>query len=439
MQIKKKTDISKNNLLAVGEKFFYLGLFTLPTLQPLSFASFLIALILSLTTNKQHYIKDKWNLFLLFFSGFIIFNSLNILLFNPLIREPDNYLIIIFNALKWIICFISFFGFQYYLKTTLQRINFAKYFILGTIPIFLSCILQYWFEIYGPFEFMNGFIVWYNPPMTDVSDGVSGLFNNQNYTGFWLSILWPFSIYFLRKYKFLDLKKILLILLSGFTIYLIFMTTSRASILGIIISLPFIFSIKFLINVVIFLVLFYLIIINIPEAVFIQNDIYIPKTIKILIGKIVNSNINVIANSRIEIWSNTLRFISMKPFLGFGAGLFPIIYLSLNNYDAQHAHNIILQIAFDYGILLSLGLSTFVFILFYKTWQRIFIHSSNSNLNDKHFDIYWFTSALVAAISQIYDITYFDGRLSILVWLLLAGLKSIIDDDLQLLNKQKNL
>ena len=103
MQIKKNLDVSENSLLAVGEKFFYLGLFLLPTIQPLSFASFIIALILSLTTNKQYYIKDKWNLFLLIFSGFIIFNSLNILLFNPLIKEQDNYLIIIFNALKWII------------------------------------------------------------------------------------------------------------------------------------------------------------------------------------------------------------------------------------------------------------------------------------------------------------------------------------------------
>ena len=44
---------------------------------------------------------------------------------------------------------------------------------------------------------------------------------------------------------------------------------------------------------------------------------------------------------------------------------------------------------------------------------------------------YWFASTLVAVVSQIYDVTYFDGRVSMLIWLLLSGLKSIIDDDLQ--------
>lgn len=435
MQIKKKLEISKNEFLAVGQRFFYIGLLLLPTIQPLSFASFLIALIISLTMNKQNYFHDKWNLFLLFSSGFIIFNSLNVLLFNPIINEPDNYLIIIFNSLKWIICFISFSGFQYYLKTNLQRINFAKCFVIGSIPIFLSCFLQYWFKVYGPFEFMNGFIVWYNKPIVGSADGVSGLFNNQNYTGFWLSIIWPFSIYFLRKYKFLNIKKILLIFLSGFTIYLIFMTTSRASILGLIISLPLILSTKLLIKIAFILLFFYLLITNIPEALLIQNDIYIPKTIKILIEKFMNANINAIPNTRIEIWSKTLGFISKKPLLGYGAGLFPIVYLSLNNYDAQHSHNIILQIAFDYGIFLSLGLAIFVFILLYKTWQKIFINSSKANINDKPLEIYWFASALVAIVSQIYDVTYFDGRVSILIWLLLAGLKSIIDDDFQIVKK----
>ena len=145
-----------------------------------------------------------------------------------------------------------------------------------------------------------------------------------------------------------------------------------------------------------------------------------------------NFNISSIQNiTRIKIWGNTLGFISTKPFLGYGAGLFPIIYLTVSDYSAQHAHNIILQIAFDYGLLLSLGLSTFVFILLYKTWQKIFTYSSNLNSNEKPFEIYWFASTLVAVVSQIYDVTYFDGRVSMLIWLLLSGLKSIIDDDLQ--------
>ena len=133
-----------------------------------------------------------------------------------------------------------------------------------------------------------------------------------------------------------------------------------------------------------------------------------------------------------------ISIISAKPFLGYGAGLFPIVYLTLSDYSAQHAHNIILQIAFDYGLFLSIGLSVFVLILLFKTWQKISTYSNNLNFNDKPIEIYWFASALVAIVSQLYDVTYFDGRLSLLIWLLLTGLKTIIDEDLNTLKKLNN-
>ena len=60
---------------------------------------------------------------------------------------------------------LSFAGFQDYLKTSSQRIKFISFFIVGSLPIILSCFLQYWFKIYGPFEFLKGLIIWYNKPL----------------------------------------------------------------------------------------------------------------------------------------------------------------------------------------------------------------------------------------------------------------------------------
>ena len=68
----------------------------------------------------------------------------------------------IFN---WIPLFISFWGFQAYLQNKSQRELFAKYLIAGSIPVLISCILQYWFNIYGPFETLNGLIVWFQKPI----------------------------------------------------------------------------------------------------------------------------------------------------------------------------------------------------------------------------------------------------------------------------------
>lgn len=432
MIINKKFDFSKKSLLEKGEIFFNYGILLLPSLLPISILLFLISLVISLSLNKINFKSDKWNQTLLLVTGIIIFNSLNVILFDPIVDNIDNYLIIFFNAFKWIVLYLSFAGFQHYLRTSSQRIKFISFLILGSLPVVLSCFLQYWFKIYGPFEFLNGLIIWYNKPIEASTDGVSGLFSNQNYTGFWLTIIWPFCVYFIKENRLFKIKKILLIIFGFSLIYLIFMTTSRASILGLIISMPIIFSFK-LIMIFIFLILLLFLVSNISfSSLFISNN-FVNQPIQILIDKFLTLNLYDIQNSlRIKIWSHTLNFIYSKPIIGFGAGLFPIIYLTLKeDYEAQHSHNIILQIAFDYGIVASIVLSSFVFILLFKSWLKIFINSKIHSRGENSIETFWFASALVAVISQLYDVTYFEGRVSILIWILLAGLKSITDNNLQ--------
>ena len=171
-------------------------------------------------------------------AGVVVFNSLRVILADELNYDSDNFLIIIFNALKWIILFLSFATFQQYLITKKQKVVFARCFLLGSLPILLSCFLQYFFKVYGPFEMLNGLIIWYNKPLDNPTNGVSGLFSNQNYTGFWLSIIWPFCVYFFKENKRFFIRRSLLSILCLSIIFLIFMTTSRASILGLIISIP---------------------------------------------------------------------------------------------------------------------------------------------------------------------------------------------------------
>ena len=59
------------------------------------------------------------------------------------------------------------------------------------------------------------------------------------------------------------------------------------------------------------------------------SNIILPDTLKVLLSKIHNGNFGDIGSfTRIKIWNNTINFISKKPLLGFGAGLFPLLYLT---------------------------------------------------------------------------------------------------------------
>ena len=76
--------------------------------------------------------------------------------------------------------------------------QFSTFFIAGTVPLIASCLFQLFFNISGPFETLNGLIVWFQKPLSS-SGGVSGLFSNKNYAGFWLAVSLPFSLYFIKK------------------------------------------------------------------------------------------------------------------------------------------------------------------------------------------------------------------------------------------------
>ena len=74
----------------------------------------------------------------------------------------------------------------------------------------------------------------------DEVGSLSGLFNNQNYAGLWMAIVWPFCLSELIRPKISFIKKITLFIISTLFVSFIFLTDSRNAILGLIISSPII-------------------------------------------------------------------------------------------------------------------------------------------------------------------------------------------------------
>ena len=93
-----------------------------------------------------------------------------------------------------------------------------------------------------------------------------------------------------------------------------------------------------------------------------------------------------------------------------------------------HTHNIFLELAFNYGILTSIVIFAFLFYLIFQSYKKI-INKDFSIKADKLniFNKAWFASALLLSLSQFVDIQYYDGRISFIFWILLAGLKELIN------------
>ena len=82
----------------------------------------------------------------------------------------------------------------------------------------------------------------------------------------------------------------------------------------------------------------------------------------------------------------------------------------------------------SYGIPTALILLLSISYIVFKSYNKLFF--SNIKTNKKTIiDKAWLVSLVILILIHLVDIPYFDGRISITSWILLAGAKNIINDN----------
>ena len=417
------------NLHKSSEKIFLLGIFLLASTMSIGIVLILIASIISIFYRKKDLLQDKWSIFLIAIGLLMIVSCLvqTVNYTNQNLYEWKISLTWI-GLLNWLPLFYLFISIQDFLRTSTQRLKVAICLFSGTIPVLITGLGQYFFKWEGPLILGNGLVIWYLKEI-EPHLGLSGLFSNQNYTGAWLSIIWPFNLGFIFINKKNNLKKSLsLIFLLVLTLVTI-LTTSRNAIIGIILSIPIVTGIKS--SFIILLIISFLLILLIFES-------YLPFSNQIL--KFLNSLIphqfldkfqklnlvNIYEYRRINLWKDAFSLISKRPFFGLGAAFFPILYDVYYNptyYTERHTHNLFIELTASYGFVVSVLTFGFIIYLIFQTWKTI---QNNKKKHDDIFNKSWLAASIIIVLSQMNDITYFDGRISVMFWILLAGLRNII-------------
>ena len=339
--------------------------------------------------------------------------------------DPKLSLIGLFN---WLPFFFCFWGFQNYLNSPKKRLLTSRVLISGSIPVIFSGILQL-LNINGPFELFYGLVVWFQKPINDIGS-LAGLFNNQNYAGLWMVLVWPFCLSELYSPHKINLKKLTLLIISILFVCFIFLTDSRNAILSLIISSPIILGTS---NLVWYLPAIFLgfsllgltILPIIPNEIKLFMESIIPSRIYTLFPEIGLNNIN--SYPRINKWITSLSLIFQNPIFGWGAASFPILY-SLNGERFRHAHNLPIEFAISYGVLPSLIIFTFYGSILYLSLKKISQLFKTNRLEISYFlnSKAWFAASLIFLLSHQFDIQYFDVRISTLCWLFLSGLRCLL-------------
>ena len=416
----KRNKFLKENL---NIYLFYIGIFLLPSAFSLAVIFLFVSLVFNTDLQSKNFFKDNFNI--CFGVGTIL------MIFSSLVQTINKDYLSQYNLdsgltwiglLNWIPFFWCFWGFQPYLNSPEKRKKLGLILLSGTLPVLITGLGQYYLKWYGPFEIINGFIIWYQRPLFEF-DGLTGLFSNQNYAGIWLTIVWPFCISSLldsRKY----LLKIISVYFFTFCISLsTILTYSRAAWIGIFVGTLLIFGkrcFNLLRNILIGITL---IIIATLHPIFGLN---IQRFFGLIIPQSIVLEFSDLQYSRLGIWKSGLLSVFNYPIFGTGAGSFPEIFLAEKGIWKGHAHNLPLELLISYGLPAGIMVLVPILIITYSSIKKIFISSKKNS--EIIFDKAWVTSLLIILMSQMVDVQYFDGRISIIFWILISGSRNIVKE-----------
>jgi O-antigen ligase len=256
---------------------------------------------------------------------------------------------------NWLPFFWGFWGFQPYVATPESRRRAALWLVVGTVPVVLTGLGQLWWGWSGPFMGLNGLLVWWierggNPP-----GRLSGLFDYANIAGAWLALAWPLALAALLQRRLEPrLRAVALLVVVGQAVAL-YLTDSRNAWGALVLALPIVAGpitwIWLLPLMVIAVGLVALASLPMVPAV-LQHAarLVVPDPIWVRLSDANFAGHRPLAITRLSQWGVAMGLIAERPWLGWGAAAFSVIYPLRTGHWHGHPHNLPIDLALSHGL-----------------------------------------------------------------------------------------
>ncbi len=402
---------------------FQLGLFFLPSSAVLSGLFLAFALGFGSFKRTESFIKDAWNW------PFLIAAILMVL---SCIGAYSGWLAWI-GLWNWLPFFWAFWAFQPYLLDGNSRMRSALLFLAGTVPVVLTGFGQLWWGWEGPWELFGGLVIWFVAPGGEPLGRLSGLFDYANIAGAWLALVWPFSLAALMQFGLSRYQRLVVFLLAISIVAAITLTDSRNAWGGLMLAIPFVvgpISWPWLLPCLgVFLLP--VVLAALPGVPFLLQQWareFVPESIWSRLNDMRYTQ-RALASTRLSQWDIAIQLCLERPWLGWGAAAFSVLYPIRTGQWHGHAHNLPLELAVSYGLLVSSLVVCCVLSLLITALYRGMLKggmSRNYAANILLFDRAWWAASFIVVVMHATDMPFFDSRLNLAGWILLAGLRCSI-------------
>ncbi|MEI6030022.1 MAG: O-antigen ligase family protein [Synechococcaceae cyanobacterium ELA739] len=394
----------------LGWSCFQLGMLLVASSAFLAAIPLLVALILG-SCGRRSPLEDRLNQVLL---------GVSILMLLGCFVASSGWLAWV-GLGNWLPFFWAFWGFQPYLATASARRRVGLLLLSGTVPVIVTGLGQLWCGWSGPFQLLGGLIIWHlhaggNPP-----GRLAGLFDYANIAGSWLALAWPFALAALLQPGLSRWLRGVALVLAAAVVAAIFLTDSRNAWGALLLALPLVVGPASWFWLLPVLALAVVLIAAasvawVPDLLQHPARALVPEAIWGRLSDLQFAGHRPLAVTRLAQWQTALGLIGERPWLGWGAAAFSLIYPLRTGHWHGHPHNLPIDLAVSHGLPVAVLVVGLVFWLLGRSARQ-------GMLQAPVFERAWWASALVLACLHATDIPFYDSRINIAGWVLLVGLR----------------
>jgi O-antigen ligase len=395
--------------MTIAWALFQLGLFLLPSSALLASLLLFPALLVGSVRREAPFWADPWNAPLLFAAAAMLLGCFGAYSGSLAWAGLAN----------WLPFFWGFWGFQPFVADARARRRAGLCLVAGTVPVLVTGLGQLWWGWQGPWQVFGGLIIWFVTPGGEPSGRLSGLFDYANIAGAWLAMVWPFALAALVQPGLSVRRRALVVVLAAAQVAALLLTDSRNAWGALVLAVPVVLgprSWPWLLPLLLLALLPVLLAVLPGVPLFLQQPsrALVPDGIWSRLTDSRYGAERAVASTRLSQWGVALQLIGERPWLGWGAAAFSVLYPLRTGKWHGHAHNLPLELAVSHGLPVALAVIGLVLALL--------ITSLRLGLRGL-FERAWWAAVLILVVLHGTDMPFFDSRLNIAGWILLAGLR----------------